>query len=118
MSQEVEPGLSPLEATFKTRDVEGIVDIYFYRRVAFQLARIFARLKMTPVTVTVLGGMMGILAGHLYFYRNLATNVIGMILHVCANLFDNADGQLARLLNQKSRLGRVIDSFFDHLIFL
>ena len=28
---------------------------------------------------------MGILAGHLYFYRDLTTNVIGMILHVCAN---------------------------------
>jgi phosphatidylglycerophosphate synthase len=118
MSEKVEPGLTPLEATFKTRDVEGILDIYFYRRVAFQLARMFARLKMTPVAVTVVGGILGIVAGHLYFYRDLATNIVGMILHVCANLFDNADGQLARLLNQKSRIGRVVDSFFDHLIFL
>jgi hypothetical protein len=54
----------------------------------------------------------------LYFYRDLQTNILGMILHVFANLLDNADGQLARLLNQKSRNGRVIDSVFDHLIFL
>jgi CDP-alcohol phosphatidyltransferase len=40
------------------------------------------------------------------------------LLHVCANTLDNADGQLARLLNQKSRKGRIIDSLFDHLIFL
>ena len=43
-AQEVEPALSPLEATFKAREVEGILDIYFYRRVGFQLARIFRAL--------------------------------------------------------------------------
>jgi hypothetical protein len=118
MSQQFDPAISTLEATYKARDVEGILDLVFYRRVAFHLARLCAALKLTPVTVTVIGGICGIYAGHLYFYRDLRTNVIGMVLHVCANLFDNADGQLARLLNQKSRTGRVIDSIFDHLIFL
>jgi len=109
---------STLESTYKARDVEGILDLWFYRRLGFQLARLCAALKLTPVTVTVFGGICGIWAGHLYFYRDLRTNVVGMILHVIANLLDNADGQLARLLNQKSRNGRVIDSVFDHLIFL
>jgi hypothetical protein len=118
MPEPVERTLSPLEATFKTREVEGLLDIYFYRRVAFVLATWFARLKMTPTMVTALGGVCGIVAGHLYFYRDLTTNIIGMFLHVCANTLDNADGQLARLLNQKSRKGRIIDSLFDHLIFL
>jgi hypothetical protein len=68
--------------------------------------------------VTVFGGICGILAGHLYFYKDLRINIIGMALHVFANLLDNADGQLARLLNRKSRTGRVIDSLFDHLIFV
>src|SRR5205085_6304031 len=73
---------------------------------------------LSPVKVTVAGGILGVFAGHLYFYSDLRTNLIGMFLHVCANMLDNADGQLARLLNQKSRMGRVIDSVFDHLIFL
>jgi hypothetical protein len=118
MSEQLEPAISTLEGTYKARDVEGILDLLFYRRVAFQLARFCARLKLTPVTVTVFGGICGILAGHLYFYRDLRINIIGMVLHVFANLLDNADGQLARLLNKKSRTGRVIDSLFDHLIFL
>ncbi len=118
MSQELEPALSPLEASYKMRDVEGIIDLYFYRRVAFRLAQIFARLKLTPAAVTILGGICGIVAGHLYFYQDLATNAVGMVLHVCANTLDNADGQLARLLNQRTRMGRVLDSVFDHLIFL
>jgi hypothetical protein len=40
-----------------------------------------------------------------------------MVLHVCANALDNADGQLARLTNQASRKGRIIDSVADHLGF-
>jgi hypothetical protein len=40
-----------------------------------------------------------------------------MVLHVCANALDNADGQLARLTRQESRKGRIIDSVADHLVF-
>jgi phosphatidylserine synthase len=40
-----------------------------------------------------------------------------MMLHVCANALDNADGQLARLTHQQSRKGRIIDSVADHLGF-
>jgi hypothetical protein len=59
-----------------------------------------------------------VIAGHLYYYRDLGTNIMGMLLHVFANTLDNADGQLARLTGRASREGRVIDSVADHLIFL
>src|SRR5205823_7906969 len=110
--------VASLEATYKLREAEGILDLYFYRKIGFPLARSFAKLKMTPTGVTLLGGVFGIAAGHLYFYRDLRLNVLGMVLHVCANLLDNVDGQLARLLNQKSRRGRVIDSVVDHIVFI
>jgi phosphatidylglycerophosphate synthase len=118
MPEQIHPSPSPVEATFKTREVEGIVDLYFYRKIGFRLAQFFAKLGMTPTMVTLLGGVVGITAGHLYFYRDLYLNIVGMVLHICANLLDNADGQLARLLNQKSKTGRIIDSLVDHLIFL
>lgn len=106
-----------LETTYKVREAEGLLDLYFYRKLGFQLAKIFAKLGMSPVGVTLLGGVFGIVAGHLYFYRNLTTNIAGMALHVFANLLDNADGQLARLTGRQSREGRIIDSLVDHLIF-
>jgi hypothetical protein len=109
---------SSLEESFKARDVEGILDRYFYRRIGLYVAHFFARLRFTPNAVTALGGIVGITAGHFYFYPDLRLNLIGLSLHVCANALDNADGQLARLLNRKSRSGRIIDSLFDHLIFL
>jgi len=106
------------ETTYKTREVEGILDLYFYRRIGYWLAQAFMRLKITPAGVSLLGALCGVMAGHLYFYRNLGINVAGMALHVCANALDNADGQLARLTGTGSRKGRIIDSLADHLVFV
>ena len=107
-----------IETTYKSRELEGIVDLWFYRPVGFYLAKFFAWLNFTPTAVSLIGGVFGIVAGRLYFYRVLALNLAGMFLHVVANIFDNADGQLARLTNQKSQSGRVIDSLVDHVIWV
>jgi len=107
-----------VEATYKSREIEGFLDLHFYRRVGFQLARFFAWAGFTPNGVTLLGTLIGIAAGHLYFYRDLATNVVGMCLHVFANAMDNADGQLARLTNRQSPSGRVLDGIGDNLIYV
>src|SRR5437773_3823916 len=118
MSQQVETRHSRIAATYKAREVEGALDVYFYRPLGFRLAEFFADLKVTPAGVSLLAGLCGVIAGHLYFYRNLSINVAGMVLHVCANALDNADGQLARLTHRESREGRIIDSIADHLGFV
>jgi phosphatidylserine synthase len=117
MSQQVETLSSRVAATYKAREVEGFLDVYFYRPIGFRLAEFFAQLKMTPAAVSLLAGVCGVLAGHLYFYRALGINIVGMVMHVCANALDNADGQLARLTNRESRNGRIIDSIADHCVF-
>jgi len=117
MSQQVETRHSRIAATYKAREVEGALDVYFYRPLGFRLAEFFAHLKMTPAGVSLLAGLCGVIAGHLYFYRELGVNIAGMVLHVCANALDNADGQLARLTHRESRKGRIIDSVADHLGF-
>jgi hypothetical protein len=106
-----------IEATYKAREIEGFLDLHFYRKVGFQLARFFAWAGISPNGVTLLGTLVGIGAGHLYFYRDLTTNVLGMCLHVFANAMDNADGQLARLTNHHSASGRVLDGIGDNLVF-
>jgi len=117
MLEQTQTLLSRVATTYKAREVEGLLDLYFYRPIGFRLAAFFAHLKLTPAAVTLLAGMCGVIAGHFYFYRDLRINVIGMVLHVCANALDNADGQLARLTHQESRKGRIIDSVADHLVF-
>jgi phosphatidylglycerophosphate synthase len=105
-----------VEATYKTREVEGFADIYFYRKIGFWLAQRFAKRNIRPATVTLLGGVFGIAAGHLYLYPFVAINLLGLALHMVSNALDNADGQLARLTNQQSRSGRILDSVVDHVV--
>ena len=117
-AQPTETSHSRIAATYKAREVEGLIDLYFYRPIGFRLAEFFAQFKVTPAVVTLLGGVCGVVAGHLYYYRDLRINIVGMVLHVCANALDNADGQLARLTQRESRKGRIIDSVADHLVFM
>jgi phosphatidylglycerophosphate synthase len=118
MLQRTEAPRLGVEATYKAREAEGVLDLYFYRPIGFWLAQLFAQLKMTSGAVSLLAGIFGVVAGHLYYYRDLSINIAGMVLHVCANTLDNADGQLARLTRRESREGRIIDSIADHLVFV
>ncbi len=107
-----------IEATYKAREVEGFLDLHFYRQIGFRLALLFAKLRMTPAQVTWCGAALGLAAGHLYYYTDLRLNLLGMVLHVLSNAFDNADGQLARLTKQGSRSGRALDGLADNLVFI
>ena len=107
-----------VESTYKARDVEGVLDIYFYRPVGYGLALLFAKLRFTPSMVSLLGASTGMFAGHLYFYSDLRVNFVGMALHVLTNALDNADGQLARLTNRGSLHGAIMDGFADYMVFL
>jgi phosphatidylglycerophosphate synthase len=106
-----------IESTYKARDVEGALDLLFYRPIGFRLAQLFARASISPDQVTLVATICGVVAGHLYYYEALWLNVVGMVIHVGANLFDNVDGQLARLTNRKSEQGRVIDGIGDNIVF-
>src|SRR5207244_10766937 len=115
MLRQTDAPRSGVEATYKAREVEGVFDLYFYRPIGFWLARFFARLKMTPAAVSLLADIFGVVAGHFYYYRNLSINVVGIMLHVCANKVDNADGHLARLPHRESRDGHLLHGVANHL---
>lgn len=68
--------------------------------------------------VSLLGAVIGIIAGHLYLYPDLRVNLAGMALHILSNVLDNADGQLARLTNRGSLTGAIMDGFADYAVFL
>ena len=109
--------MSQIESTYKARDVEEFLDLYFYRPVGYLIARVSQRLGVTPNVITIVSIFIGVTAGHLFYYRDLHVNVIGMLLFVLANTMDSADGQLARMTDARSRFGRILDGFGDNLMF-
>lgn len=107
-----------VETSYKGRQVEGFLDLQIYRPLGYRLALACQRLGMSPAQVTLCGTAIGVIAGHFYFYRALRWNLLGMFLQILCNLFDNADGQLARLTKSGSRAGRALDGLGDNLVYL
>ena len=95
--------------SLKSMDTEEHIDLAFYRPIGFLWARLAARLGVTPNAITIASIFLGVAAGILFYYPQLWINVVGMVLLIWANSFDSADGQLARLTHQYSRLGRILD---------
>ena len=93
-----ETKVSPnLEATLKSLDTEEFIDIHFYRPIGYRWALLFNRLNVSPNSVTVASIFIGIAAGICFYFQSLAINIVGMLLLVWANMYDSADGQLARM---------------------
>lgn len=104
--------------TLKSMDTEEHIDLWFYRPIGYMWAKLAARLGVTPNAITIASIFLGIGAGIAFNYTEMWINVIGMILLVWANSFDSADGQLARMTGQYSRLGRILDGLAGDLWFI
>lgn len=107
-----------MEDTLKSQDTEEPIDILFYRPLGFRCAVLASKLHITPNMITVFSIFIGVAAGFLFYPADLTTNVIGMLLLVFANLLDSTDGQLARLTNNHTRLGRILDGLAGDLWFI
>ena len=95
--------------TLKSMDTEEWFDLIFYRRLGYMWALLAKRLHISPNSITIASIFIGIGAGVMFYFNNFWNNLIGMFLLIWANSFDSADGQLARMTGQYSRLGRILD---------
>lgn len=100
-----------LESTFKSQDTEEWLDIHFTRPLGLLWAQFFKRLGIHPNVVTILSIILGAAAGVMFYFEDLRLTIVGILLLVWANLYDSADGQLARMTGQKTRWGRILDGF-------
>ena len=95
--------------SLKSMDTEEHIDLAFYRPIGYMWACLAKKLGITPNAITIASIFIGIAAGVLFYYNNLWLNICGMVLLMWANSFDSADGQLARMTGQYSRIGRILD---------
>ncbi len=100
-----------LQESFKSNDTEEWLDIWFTRPIGLAIALACGRLGITPNTITLAGILIGAAGGCMFYYSDLWHNVCAVALLMTANFCDSADGQLARLTNQKTVLGRLLDGF-------
>ncbi len=106
-----------IEASFKSKETEEFLDIYFNRPIGYAWAMFFKRLKVHPNVVTIVSIILGMGAGVCFYYPDLTHTLAGIFLLIWANHYDSADGQLARLTGQKTQWGRMLDGFAGDLWF-
>jgi len=108
----------PNDLSHKGRSVEEWVDLHFFRPIGIRIARALLPTGISADQVTLWSLVIGLVAGHLFAYRDHWTNLIGFGLFVVSDVFDSADGQLARLRGTSTRFGRVLDGINDNLRFV
>lgn len=107
-----------LKETLKSLETEEWFDLVFYRKIGYAWALLFRKLHITPNAVTIASIFIGVAAGVLFYYDNIYISLLGMFLLVWANSYDSADGQLARMTGQYSRLGRILDGACGDIWFI
>ena len=108
---------SSYKDSLKSLDTEENIDLAFYRPIGYMWACLARRLGVSPNAITIASIFLGIAAGVLFYFSNIWINIGGMVLLIWANSFDSADGQLARMTRQYSRLGRILDGLSGDLWF-
>ena len=100
-----------LRESFKSDDTEECLDVYFTRPIGLVFARMWIKMGVTPNFVTVLSMFFGVGAGWCFIHTELWWNVGGVVLMMLANFCDSTDGQMARLTDHKTAVGRMLDGF-------
>ncbi|HYL56559.1 MAG TPA: CDP-alcohol phosphatidyltransferase family protein [Gemmatimonadales bacterium] len=108
----------PSDLSHKGQAVEEWVDLHFFRPIGIRIARALAPTGVSADQVTLWSLVIGVIAGHLFAYPDRWTNLIGVALFIVSDIFDSADGQLARLRGSSTRLGRALDGASDSLRFI
>ncbi len=93
--------------------VEEWADRRFFRPAGWRIATWLMPTRISPDAVTFASLVLGILAGHLFWYRSAWINAGGVLLFILSDVLDSADGQLARLRGTSTRMGRILDGFAD-----
>lgn len=106
------------DLSHKGQAVEEWVDLHFFRPIGIRIARALVPTGVSADQVTLWSLVIGLVAGHLFAYQDRWTNLIGVALFIVSDIFDSADGQLARLRGSSTRLGRALDGASDSLRFI
>lgn len=94
----------------------------FFTKVAFQIAKILAKTKITPRQVTLIRFIIAAPLSLFFFSRGkYLYNLIGLFSYMSLAILDWVDGRLAEIkkLPKKTKpLGRLIDSTLDQILML
>ena len=106
---------SQYKDSLKSFDVEEIIDLVIYRPISFAFVKLIYPTNITPNQITVVAMIFGILGGMFYMFGDYNFFVLAASSFFICNVLDCADGQVARLKKNGTRIGRIIDGLIDYV---
>ncbi len=107
---------SQYKASLKAIEVEEIFDLIIYRPLAFLFVKATYSINITPDMVSVAALTIGSTAGVMFGLGSYTFLFIGALLYFTSNVLDCADGQIARLKKNGTKVGRIVDGFVDYIV--
>jgi hypothetical protein len=103
------------KTSLKSFDVEEILDLVIYRPISFLFVKLIYKTKLTPNQLSVISMIFGMASFFLFYPGRYELIVAAGIAIFISNVIDCADGQLARLKKNGTKVGRIIDGFIDYI---
>ncbi len=102
----------------RTSEIEEPTNLYLIHPIAIRLTYLFRDMGISPNAVSVAGMSFGLSAALAYFeYQTWWFAVAGFVLMLAWHVMDGVDGQLARLTQSQSQIGKVLDGICDYVTF-
>jgi phosphatidylglycerophosphate synthase len=112
----------PIEAGKKFEQSSGtsldspIIDRYIIRKISGFITGFLVRTPITPNQVTVISLILGIIAAVFFSFGEYPhTITAGLIFFLCI-VFDQCDGEVARIKHMESEFGRAFDIIVDSIV--
>lgn len=98
----------------KIKSDQKFIDFSDYgRNPAIYVSNLLKNTSITPIHVTIVFGIIGLISAYSIFMEYYITAGVGLILK---SIVDAMDGELARIKESPSYSGRYLDSIFDSIL--
>jgi len=104
--------------SLKHIEAEEPLDLYFYRVISFLFIKIILPFPITPNQISIAALVMGVISAVFYAFGSKEAFLFAAAFYAIYYLFDLSDGQVARLKNNGTKLGRIIDGIADYVTHL
>ena len=103
-------------SSLKMIEVEELLDLIFYRPLAFLFVKLIYRTTITPNQISFIALIFGVIGGALFAFDTQLACTLAAIMLIMYDVLDCSDGMLARLKHNGTVIGRIIDGISDYIV--
>ena len=111
--------INDFKSSIKSPESEEKLDLLLYRPFGYLIAKMANVLGMTPSMLSILGLLFGLISSFYFLdYYNPTALMWASFYFILSGILDSSDGQLARISNQSTKLGLILDGICDSFVII